>query len=234
LLLHQLKIETQMTALPTRQQSEWPLSLNRDQFLIVLATLRARVREGEWLEGEPLVVSDLADACGVSATPVREALSRLAGEALIEDRRGRGYHARYVDGVELADLYRAQAALGQIALSCGDAVIPPPPPSQIEFMTAPVEAWESLFETVISLAESNFLILEQRRLADRLAPARRAEPTVLAETAADFEPLLSAWSAGDRNGLRVVLSALLRRRIHSSELLARRMRLKSPNYNSSI
>jgi hypothetical protein len=225
LLLHQLKIETQMTALPTRQQSEWPLSLNRDQFLIVLATLRARVREGEWLEGEPLVVSDLADACGVSATPVREALSRLAGEALIEDRRGRGYHARYVDGVELADLYRAQAALGQIALSCGDAVIPPPPPSQIEFMTAPVEAWESLFETVISLAESNFLILEQRR---------RAEPTVLAETAADLEPLLSAWSAGDRNGLRVVLSALLRRRIHSSELLARRMRLKSPKYNSSI
>src|SRR5580692_3258309 len=148
------------------------LSLNRDQFAVVLASLRARLRDGEWVEGEPLTVGDLASGYGVSATPVREALSRLAGDGLVEDRRGRGYYAHRIDGVDLADLYRVQQTMAQVALAAprpGGGPQRQPGPTGTEYLEQPVRAWETLFERILRNANSAFLMSTQQRLADRLA-----------------------------------------------------------------
>jgi DNA-binding GntR family transcriptional regulator len=213
------------------------VSLNRDQYTVVLASLRARFRDGEWVDGEPLTVGDLAAGYGVSATPVREALSRLAGDGLVEDRRGRGYYARRIDGVDLADLYRVQQTLAQVALAAarrGGGPQRQPGPAGAEYREQPVRAWETLFERILRSANSAFLMSTQNRLADRLAPARRLEPDILRETIADFEPLVAALSSSDWAGLECALAPFFRRRRAAVEALVVRMRLNALKYKVSI
>lgn len=213
------------------------MSLNRDQYAVVLAALRERLRSGEWIEGGPLTVADIADACGVSATPVREALSRLAGEGLIDDRRGRGFEARRVDAVDLADLYRSQLAVAIMADGAapwsgmpdhGRALTPD------DFLADPVRAWEAVFDLLLRRARASFFLCEQRRLADRLAPARRVEATVLNETAVDFEPLIEALALDAPNDLRAALERLHHRRMTHLEGIVAAMRLEASQHKSRI
>ena len=70
----------------------------RDPYGMALEGLRAGLRAGRFGLGAPLVAAELAPTLSVSATPLREALSRLAGEGLLEDRRV-GRHADDAFGV---------------------------------------------------------------------------------------------------------------------------------------
>lgn len=170
---------------------------NRDQFAFVVAGLRERLRAGALVQGEPLTVNDLASDFGVSATPVREALARLAGEGLVEDRRGRGYFAWRLDVSDLTDLYHAQETLTLSALTtlgrCAAEVATPAqgrtlPPATAKIPEPVLDSridgalfWEALTWRVAREAGHRFLLGSQQRLADRLAPARRVEAMVLAE-----------------------------------------------------
>ena len=60
-----------------------PLALG-DQ---VYQTLRGHLRDGTIVSGQPLQEVQLAEKLGVSRTPVREALTRLASEVLPELKR---------------------------------------------------------------------------------------------------------------------------------------------------
>ena len=62
-----------MTATPAPTRADW-----------VDARLRSDILSGALPPGERLVVADLADRYGVSPTPLREALRRLAAEGLVE------------------------------------------------------------------------------------------------------------------------------------------------------
>jgi DNA-binding transcriptional regulator YhcF (GntR family) len=169
------------------------LAQNRDQFAVVVAALRGRLRDGAYVNGEALTVTDLARDWGVSATPVREALARLAGEGLVDDRRGKGYFAWRMDVSDLTDLYRAQEALTLAALASlipctaqSEPAVGGPNPA---LATDPVCEgrfdgllfWEALTWRVARAAGHRFLLGAQQRLSDRLAPARRVEPMVLLE-----------------------------------------------------
>lgn len=181
------------------------MAQNRDQFAFVLSALRERLRAGAWVQGEPLTVNDLATVWGVSATPVREALARLAGEGLVEDRRGRGYFAWRIDVSDLTDLYRAQETLTLSALASLVRCAAEPAPLAGEHMLAPEATaapvslgegridgplfWETLTWRVAREAGHRFLLGAQQRLADRLAPARRVEPTIALENMEDLAGL---------------------------------------------
>lgn len=213
------------------------MSVNRDQFVVVLADLRARFRHGEWVDGEPLTVGDLAQHYGVSATPVREALSRLAGQGLVEDRRGRGYFARRIDGVELSGLYRAQTALALVGLGgaerCGMAL------SGRSFTLGdlqdnPVTNWEAAFETLVRAAENPMLLEAQQRIADRLAPAWAIEAEVVADPVEDLVALLAALAAADPRRTREALAPLMTRRLAAVDRLAARLRMGGAKYKISI
>ena len=65
----------------------------RDPFGMALASLRTAI-EGGLAPGQHLSVADIAASLSLSTSPVREALSRLCGEGLVEDRRGLGYFTR--------------------------------------------------------------------------------------------------------------------------------------------
>lgn len=61
--------------------------------------------------GDRLIMDQLADALGVSRTPVRDALLRLESEGLIEATGRRGYEVRAVGDREVLELYQAREAI---------------------------------------------------------------------------------------------------------------------------
>lgn len=70
------------------------------------------IMDGTLAPGEPLRVVPLAQRLGVSQTPVREALGRLAGSSLIERAPMRGFTvAPLLDAEETAALMRARIVL---------------------------------------------------------------------------------------------------------------------------
>lgn len=85
--------------------------------------LRRDILNGSFTPDQPLRASDLSERYGVSATPLREALSRLAGERLVVALPNRGWRVASVSLAEFADLARArvavETALLDDAIACG-------------------------------------------------------------------------------------------------------------------
>jgi len=146
--------------------------------------------------GEPLTITELADDLGLSATPVREALSRLAGEGLIEDQRGRGYFARRLDVADLVELYSMRRLYLVDALSAA-------PRSELHDTVPaaedPIGQGEQLglhFDRIIAQAGNRALQEAYRQTADRLAPAIVVEAQIFPVR----EELLGLLAAGRGGG----------------------------------
>lgn len=82
--------------------------------------LRLRICLLDYQPGSMLRENDLAAEFGVSRTPVREALQRLAIEGLVEIRNGVGTFVTLLSPADLHDMYKARieisALLGRIGL----------------------------------------------------------------------------------------------------------------------
>jgi DNA-binding GntR family transcriptional regulator len=90
----------------------------------VYHTLRQFLREGRLGAGERLREVPLAAQLGVSRTPIREALARLASEGLVAVE-GRGYVSRGVSSDDVEDIYELRfllepAAIRQAAATARD------------------------------------------------------------------------------------------------------------------
>lgn len=84
--------------------------------------------QGELAPGIRLRDAELATRLGVSRTPVREALIRLADEGALEADAGRGFRVRPLSRAELRDVGAILAALEPLALRLS----PPPEPGLID------------------------------------------------------------------------------------------------------
>lgn len=74
----------------------------------VYEVLRARIVSGEMERGSRMHQEDLAAELGVSRTPVREALRRLAAEGLVELRSQRGARVADANAEDLRAAYQAR------------------------------------------------------------------------------------------------------------------------------
>jgi DNA-binding GntR family transcriptional regulator len=83
-------------------------SLRREQ---VETRLRAAIVRGELKPGERLIEDELAGWLGVSRTPVREALTRLAAFGLVDLDAKRGARVAPLDPEEMLDLVQVSQAL---------------------------------------------------------------------------------------------------------------------------
>lgn len=195
----------------------------RDSFSVAVEAIRLRMRSGSLVQGEQLIVSDLARELRLSQTPIREALARLAGEGLIADRRGAGHFAWRLDAVDLIELYdlqadylrgalrRAHAVQGARQLDVGDAVTPD---------EDPVLRMEVALARIVQRGRSLVLMRAQSQLADRLAPARRVEPIVLPDEG-EWEALEDALRSHGRDALSRWVDAYAgRRRAAATDLVA--------------
>lgn len=77
----------------------------------VYARLRDLILSNDLRAGQKLVDRDLAEQLGVSRTPVREALGRLAMMGLVEARSRRGYYVKQYTAEDMTDLYEFRRIL---------------------------------------------------------------------------------------------------------------------------
>ena len=193
----------------------------RDPFSAALDALRAELRNGRLVLGEPLTITELAQSLGLSATPVREALSRLAGEGLIEDRRGRGYFAPRYDVSDLVELYGLRRLYLDEALTAGEVTGPLAGPEATDPQAPAGGQLADLLDWIAAQAGNRALFDAYRQVSDRLAPSVQVEAQVFALTD-ELAQLRSALI--ERAKFSVVLANLHDARQRRASELVRAMR----------
>ncbi|MDR6624485.1 GntR family transcriptional regulator [Caulobacter segnis] len=150
----------------------------KDPFSAALEALRDQLRNGRLVSGEPLTITDLAHDLGLSATPVREALSRLAGERLIEDRRGRGYFAPRLDVSDVVELYGLRRLYLAEALAESGEAVPLSPPEAPDPALSSCAQLGQFLDWIVARAGNRALFDAYRQVGERLASCVRVEPEV--------------------------------------------------------
>ena len=82
---------------------------------LAYATVRDWILHGPLSPGEPLRDTDIAERLGISRTPVREALIRLAQDGLVESARGRGTRVTDLKIEQAPHLFEVGAVLDAYA-----------------------------------------------------------------------------------------------------------------------
>jgi GntR family transcriptional regulator, carbon starvation induced regulator len=121
--------------------------------------LRQDILNGVFIPGQPLPVSDLSDRYGLSATPLREALSRLAEKQLVVASANRGWRVAPVSLAEFEDLSHARLAIEGALLE--DALAE----GGLEWESGIVGAHYRLQQTLAPLGEADTLGNRQRWIA---------------------------------------------------------------------
>jgi DNA-binding GntR family transcriptional regulator len=192
-----------------------------EPFQLALAQLRERLRAGELAPGARVTAKEVADELRLSATPVREALSRLAGEGLLEERRGDGFFVRHLSASDIAFLYRGSQAILSLALDRDSR-----PRTDLSKAVAaaaaadPVRAVERLFTAWVADADSPVMAENYRRLTYQLGPARRQEGRFLADLEAEVLNLADLAGRRARRERRLAIAAFHERRLPLVEQLA--------------
>lgn len=152
----------------------------------VYAEIRRRLFEGAFKLRQRLDVAALSEATGASATPVREALVRLAAERLIASRPTRGFFLTLWSESELCALYDWRHTLTRLALARTTTLA-----VRGDQGTDHASASAALFQAVEAPAN-----IELRRAGqsadDRLHPARRAEAALFADVDQERTALIQA------------------------------------------
>jgi DNA-binding GntR family transcriptional regulator len=198
----------------------------RDAFALALDTLRRRLRQGVDAPGDALPINLIAMDLRLSSTPVREALSRLSGERLV-DKRGPTYTRPRLDGPALAALYNLRlihllAALSpDIERRRGGQGAPLAFARDLGPGASPAALVEALFAGLVRDADDPVLLQAYQPIADRLAPFQGLEARGRADVAQEALGLISAYEAGDAKALRSGLRRYHRQRMARSHALVR-------------
>ncbi len=177
-----------------------PLALG-DQ---VYQTLRGHLRNGTIVSGQPLQEVQLAEKLGVSRTPVREALARLASEGLLASD-GRSFVVPSLSLEDVDDIYEVRfliepAALRRVAEFTTDAVVRAPID---EALAAAAAAYKGNDADAFREANIRF-----RNAWIALVPNRRLVRAI--EQYADHMMRIRALTLGDPKIRNIVLKGLKR------------------------
>ncbi|MBA3344915.1 MAG: GntR family transcriptional regulator [Gemmatimonadales bacterium] len=93
----------------------------RDQ---VYRHILEQVDRGDLPAGSRVRDTALAVVLGVSRTPVREALLRLAGDGVLDAEAGRGFRVRRLDRAEIGEVGAMLGALEPLALELSSEILP--------------------------------------------------------------------------------------------------------------
>lgn len=104
----------------------------------VYSEILQRVHRGDLPAGARVRDASLATELGVSRTPIREALIRLAREGILEADLGRGFRIKPLDPDELREVGAVLGALEPLALELSGT----PPPERLERLAETVRRLE--------------------------------------------------------------------------------------------
>jgi DNA-binding GntR family transcriptional regulator len=182
----------------------------------VYHTLRQLLREGRMGAGEPLRELPLAAQLGVSRTPIREALARLASEGLVAVE-GRSYVSGGVSSDDVDDIYELRlllepAAIRQAAAVARDPQAHAPLGAAVRECAAAHRAGDAdafmagnaRFRSVwLGMVRNRQLVRAIERYASHVQHLRRitlSDPRVRAVALAGMKRISAALASGDGEG----------------------------------
>jgi len=198
----------------------------------VAATLRTAVREGRLTPGHLYSAYRLADELGVSRSPVREALLRLAEVGLVRFERNRGFRVLLPPPADLAEVFAVRLALEVPAVRRvarrADPAVAAELRAELEAMAAAaadgdeprfMQHDQRLHAAVLAAAGNRRVaaIVANLRDVTRLIGASTVEVSrTLADVRAEHEPVVAAVERGDPDAAAAALTAHLE---HTGRLL---------------
>jgi DNA-binding GntR family transcriptional regulator len=186
----------------------------------VYAAIRERIVRGSLERGARIHQEDLADDLGVSRTPVREALRRLAAEGLVEMRTNRGARVADVGFGEMRAAYEARLVIEPGAAWLAGALRPPAPLARMRAALAAQRraipdvrrSFDANREFHIALVEASgneFLLqfvqrLWVARIGEVIYERQRETPERMQLDADEHEQILQAIEAGNGRGAQTL------------------------------
>ena len=176
-------------------------------------SLEQRIIEGELSIGKRLDEAELSGHYGVSRTPVREALQRLAESGLAEHLPRRGTFVRAPSLTELIEMFEVMAELECMAVRLAtrratseeiDTLTKSNEACRVEFEVGNTKNYYELnayvHRQIYKISGNGFLAAEAKRLHDRLRPFRRFQLQVrgrMRESMQEHDIILNAIRDGD-------------------------------------
>jgi len=194
--------------------------------------------EGRFRPGDRLDEASLGERFGVSRTPIRETLAKLAASGLVELRPRRGAYVRRASVRDLVEMFEVMAELEAMCARLSARRIDTSRAEQLrQAHSACEKAMHSgdvdryyycneVFHQVIYDSCGNRFLREQtKRLRDRLKPYRRLQlhvPSRVAASLNEHKRMMDAILAGDKEGVdREVRKHILIQGERFSDFLAR-------------
>lgn len=179
-------------------------------------SLKQKLLEGGWPMGHRLEAVRLADELGVSMTPVRDSLNRLAGERLVDFRTGEGYRVARLSETVLAHLFDFNCALLDLAVrACG----PVPPGLALSVDTAHAVRVAQLFGAIAKFGRNAVLEEAVAALNDRLHPARGKDEQLFPDAGEELRLIASAAQDSRARLRRCIAAYHVRRRKNAGKYL---------------
>jgi DNA-binding GntR family transcriptional regulator len=180
--------------------------------------LKSMILSGRLKPGQKLVERDLGAQLHVSRTPIREALSRLVQEGLVEARPQRGHYVQALDTKLVEDLYELREVLEAHAINLAVQRAGPADMARLDAYEAALAKYDAdptqgdaelaegqqVHEIIAAAAHNEMLLDMLMRLYDRLRlfiwiDALYADEAVL--TRREHRQIIAAFRARDEAGL---------------------------------
>ncbi|HEX4883156.1 MAG TPA: GntR family transcriptional regulator [Casimicrobiaceae bacterium] len=186
---------------------------------VAYQTMRRRILDNEWSPGYRALEHELALALGMSRTPVREALIRLANEGLVEVVPRHGMRVLPVSAADMDEIYQV---LGSLEATAAELVaLRQPTPAEVAPLEAAsramdaalkrddLEAWaqadERFHRHLVELCGNRLLVATVQNFWDRAHRARmftlRLRPKPVDSTR-EHMALVRAIRRGDADAAR--------------------------------
>ena len=194
------------------------MAKSRDPFFKALDRIRERVHDGAYAPGGSIVIVDEARRLKVSTTPVREALSWLCGEGLVERGPAGGFLAARLDAGAVRDLYgfRLVCLLAGLDLTAGLPAYGRKP----ERDGHPVGELNRFFDSLVRRTGNAVLLDAYARVAGQIRQLQAAETRVFMDVSSEAGLLLDVASTEMNGDLRDALRRYHARRSEAAGLLS--------------
>jgi hypothetical protein len=183
--------------------------------------LRHQLVAGAWPPGHRLEAVRLADDLGVSITPVRDALSRLTGEHLIEGVPGEGFRVPRLDGSDLRIIFAWHHRLMTMAIRWRGGPFRTRVPQGHDGIG---ERTALLFDAIAATVHNAELNRAVSQAAARLNPYRQAEAVIFPDIEAELATLERLVGGASRTMLLEAIGRYHARRKAVADRLAQAAR----------